>query len=76
MLGNVEYHKLVPESVPLPLSLQKMEEFKQRWAAKQLKIGYNFDDGFINPVPAYVKIIFVRKQLLIREFLFNIIFRL
>ncbi|CAK5068579.1 unnamed protein product [Meloidogyne enterolobii] len=52
ILGNVEYHKLVPESIPLPLNLQKMEEFNQRWEAKQLRIGYNFDDGFIKPVPA------------------------
>jgi len=52
ILGNVEYHKLVPESIPLPLNLQKMEEFERRWEAKQLRIGYNFNDGFIKPVPA------------------------
>ncbi|CAK5041505.1 unnamed protein product [Meloidogyne enterolobii] len=38
ILGNVEYHKLVPESIPLPLNLQKMEEFERRWEAKQLRI--------------------------------------
>jgi Asp-tRNA(Asn)/Glu-tRNA(Gln) amidotransferase A subunit family amidase len=29
-----------------------MEEFMNRWESKQLRIGYNFDDGFIKPVPA------------------------
>jgi hypothetical protein len=52
VLGNIEYHKLVPESVPLPLNHQKMEAFLHRWESKQLRIGYNFDDGFIKPVPA------------------------
>lgn len=55
ILGNVEYHKLVPESLPLPLNLHKMKEFERRWEAKQLRIGYNFDDGFIKPVPACVR---------------------
>uniref|UniRef100_A0A915P933 Amidase domain-containing protein n=1 Tax=Meloidogyne floridensis TaxID=298350 RepID=A0A915P933_9BILA len=57
ILGNVEYHKLVPESIPLPLNLQKMEEFERRWEAKQLRIGYNFNDGFIKPVPACARVV-------------------
>ncbi|KAF7632316.1 Amidase domain-containing protein [Meloidogyne graminicola] len=55
VLGNVEYHKIVPKSVPLPLDHQKLENFEQRWKAKELRIGYNFDDGFIKPVPACVR---------------------
>lgn len=56
VLGNVEYHKIVPKSVPLPLDHQKLENFEQRWKAKELRIGYNFDDGFIKPVPALVNL--------------------
>lgn len=48
VFGSPTYRKLVPQSVPLPLSTQRIDELLKR----KLRIGYFVDDGFMKPVPA------------------------
>uniref|UniRef100_F1KWP2 Fatty-acid amide hydrolase 1 n=1 Tax=Ascaris suum TaxID=6253 RepID=F1KWP2_ASCSU len=57
LLGNVfgspTYRKLVPQTVPLPLSTQRINELLKR----KLRIGYFLDDGFMKPVPACERVV-------------------